>query len=293
MSKNIKKNVIRLTDSEKEIVEKLREYTQNSTAPNQTIKYEYKMYQEGELWLILPDIHRPFHNQILWDKILQIIQDLGDTLTGLVITGDYLDLFTLGSYNANSLGLLKDITLEDEYTDGLQGIEELQAVLHPTTQRVFLYGNHEDRYFREVNKLDNAKYGNTLKDPVEALKLNQYGYKVLTNWKDDVFSVGDIDITHGVYTNIHVAKKHLEMNGKSIMFGHTHRIQTFFNGDYTGYNIGCLIDMNSPYFNYMPRMNRKKWTNGFSFITVDKEGKAHPELIKVKDSSFYWRGRKY
>lgn len=287
-----KTEVIRLTPTEKELIKNIR-YYQTTTTPDTEIVYKSSFNQDGELWLIMPDVHRPFHNQIVWDKLISIIAELGDTLTGIVLSGDYLDLFTLGSYNANSLGLLKDITLEDEYADGLQGIEELQAVLHPDTVRIFMYGNHEDRYFREVNKLDNAKYGNSLKDPIEALKLKEYGYKVLTNWKDDVYTIGNIDLTHGVYCNIHAAKKHLDMNGTSVMFGHTHRWGVHCNGDELGYNIGCLIDLESPYFNYMPRMQRNVWTNGFSFITVDENNRSHPELVKIDNSSFYWRGKKY
>ena len=292
MKKNLKNNVVRMTDTERDLLSQIRNFQQTTTSEQQVI-YETVSYQDGELWLVLPDVHRPFHNQILWEKILQIIKKLGSQLSGVVLSGDYLDLFTLGSYNANSLGLLKDITLEEEYLDGLKGIEELQDALHSNTARVYIYGNHEDRYFREINKLDNAKYGNTLKDPVEALKLKEYGYKVLTNWKDDIYTVGDIDITHGVYCNIHSAKKHLDMNGNNVMFGHSHRMQTFCNGNETGYNIGCMIDLKSPYFNYMPRMQRNIWTNGFSFITVDEQNKSHVELIKVDNSTFYWRGKKY
>jgi predicted phosphodiesterase len=291
-SQQNKSEVTRLTPTEKELINEFRSYYQ-STTTDKEIVYVNQQTQDGELWLVMPDVHRPFHNQIVWDKLISIIKDLGNKLTGIVLSGDYLDLFTLGSYNANSLGLLKDITLEDEYADGLKGIEELQAVLHPDTSRIFMYGNHEDRYFREINKQDNAKYGNSLKDPVEALKLKEYGYKVFTNWKDDVYTVGDIDLTHGVYANVHAAKKHLDMNGNSVMFGHTHRWGVFCNGDELGYNIGCLIDLDSPYFNYMPRMQRNLWTNGFSFITVDENNHSHPELIKIQDSSFYWRGKKY
>lgn len=293
MKSHTKNNVVRLTDTERTLINQIRNYQTTTTAVEKEVVYEYKTHQDGELWLIMPDVHRPFHNEVLWQKLIQIIADLGDTLTGIVISGDYLDLFTLGSYNANSLGLLRNITLEEEYASGLDGIEQLQKVLHPDSARIFMYGNHCDRYFREMNKMDNAKYGGMLMNPVDALNLKEFGYKVFTNWKDDVYTVGDVDITHGTYCNIHTAKKHLDMNSNSIMFGHSHRMQTFCDGDNTGYNIGCLIDLESPYFNYMPRMQRKLWTNGFSFISVDENNKSHVELIKVDNNQFYWRGKQY
>jgi len=54
-------------------------------------------------WLVVSDVHRPFHNQTLWNKLLQLINDMGTGLHGIVLAGDYLDLYTLGSYNNESL----------------------------------------------------------------------------------------------------------------------------------------------------------------------------------------------
>lgn len=67
-----------------------------------------KRYQNKTLqrWLVVSDVHRPFHNQILWQKLLRLISELGTNLHGIVLAGDYLDLYTLGSYNAESLANL-------------------------------------------------------------------------------------------------------------------------------------------------------------------------------------------
>jgi SepF-like predicted cell division protein (DUF552 family) len=99
----------------KEILKLIEEDT-NSDTP------EVVKTLSGEKWLVVTDIHRPFHNVKLWDKLLKLIKNLGESLTGFILGGDYLDLFTLGSYNEGSLGLLKNIDLEYEYRDGLDGI---------------------------------------------------------------------------------------------------------------------------------------------------------------------------
>ena len=163
----------------------------------------------GEKWLVVTDIHRPFHNLKLWDKLLQLIRNLGSDLTGFILGGDYLDLFTLGSYNEGSLGLLKDIDLDFEYRDGLDGIIELESALHKNTKKYFLFGNHEDRYFRVLNSRDNAKFGSALKNPVVALGLEERGWKVKTNWKEDYFSITpELIVLHGKYWNIHSTHAH-------------------------------------------------------------------------------------
>jgi len=287
MKKELLTNVTRVTDKEKELIEHIRKFTTTTTS-TKPIKYSKK---DMEMYFVLPDPHYPFQNQKLMKKVHQCILD-NNPIAGVCISGDWLDLFTLGSYNANSLGLLRDISLDEEYESGLKGIEELERVLPEYARRMFLYGNHEDRYFRELNKRDNAKYGRMLQHPTEALKLEELGYEVKTNWKDDYFTIGDLDITHGVYFNIHCAKKHLEMHGNNIMFGHTHRIQTHYTGNGAGYNIGTLCDLTSNAFGYMPRMTREQWSNGFAVVTV-YNGKSYVETIPVRNNQFIFRNRVY
>ena len=106
-------------------------YRPRLTESEQQLLNDYRNKSKTiQKWLILPDVHRPFHNQILEKKILQLIKDLGSSLYGINIPGDYQDLYTLGSYNAESLGLLQGITLEDEYNDGLKGIKDLENAAH-------------------------------------------------------------------------------------------------------------------------------------------------------------------
>lgn len=289
MKKQTKDNVVRLTDGEIDFISKLRDYTTTSTT-QQKVVYNKRQYNEGELYFVLPDAHYPFQNEKLIQKVYKCISD--NKVSGVCITGDWLDLFTLGSYNADSLGLLQGVTLEEEYNSGLQGILELESVLPRNAKRMFLWGNHEDRYFREINKRDNAKYGSSLLNPTEALKLHEFGYEVKTNWKDDYFTIGDLDLTHGIYCNIHTAKKHLEMHGRSIMFGHTHRAQVHYTAHEASFNIGTLCDIKNKAFNYMPRMQKEQWTNGFAVVNVIN-GKAHVEVIIARNNGFIFRGKKY
>ena len=291
---NRKRNIqLRVDESEykefkKKQIEKdiIDEYLNNE----QEVKYKEVQYSEGELYFVLPDAHYPFQNEVLMQKVFDCIGQ--NKVAGVCISGDWLDLQTLGSYNAESLGMLRDISLDEEYEAGLKGIEELEKVLEPGARRMFLWGNHEDRYYREMNKKDNAKYGDTLKNPNDALKLKEYNYEIKDNWKDDYFTIGDIDIIHGVYCNIHTAKKHLDMHGRSIMFGHTHRVQTYYTGTEASFNVGCLADINDKAFGYMPRMQREVWSNAFAVINVI-DGKSHVELITVRKNGFYFRGKKY
>jgi len=247
-----------------------------------------------ETWLVLPDVHRPFHNKTLWRKILKLCHDMGSDLSGVNFSGDYLDLYTLGSYNADSLGLLSGIDLGYEYRDGNKGLDEIQDACKNGTKYQFLFGNHEDRYFREVNKGDRAKYGDALKNPVEALKLHERGFEVKTNWKDDYFTLGKhLDVIHGLYTSIHCAKKHLDVTGHSVIFGHTHRIQSHHAGNRASFNIGCLSDISHKSFNYMPRFQKNIWANGFAIVYINGNGEFFVEQVNVWNNKFYANGKFY
>jgi predicted phosphodiesterase len=247
-----------------------------------------------EKWIVISDIHRPFHNKILWSKVLKLIKDIGTGLHGIVLAGDYLDLYTLGSYNTESLANLSGLTLQDEYIDGLEGIDELEQVLHKKAKKVYLYGNHEDRYFRHIKEKDNAKYGGALLNPVEALYLNEKNWTVLTDWMSDYFTLGEhLDIIHGIYTSVHSAKTHLDKTGHSVMFGHTHRVQCYHTGNKASYNIGGLYDINSKGFTYMPRLQRQMWANGFALVNINDNGEFYVEQINVWNDCFLAEGKMY
>ena len=214
-----------------------------------------------------------------------------------MLPGDYADLFTLGSYNENSLKSLTGITLEIEYSDCNDGLDEIDTALgkyKKSCKKYFLFGNHEDRYFREIAKGDKAKYGGALTPPTEALRLVERGYEVKENWKDDFFTLGEhLDVIHGVYTNIHTAKKHLDMTGRSVMFGHTHRVQMFRQGKRASYNIGWLGNVKHKCFNYMPRFQKDVWANGFAEVFIDDNGLYYVNQISVYNDSFFINGKMY
>jgi predicted phosphodiesterase len=244
-------------------------------------------------WLVISDVHRPFHNQTLWNKLLQLINDMGSSLYGIVIAGDYLDLYTLGSYNNESLANLSNITLQDEYLDGLQGIDEINSAFKGA-KKLFLFGNHEDRYFRHIKEKDNAKYGGALINPIEALYLHERGWITKTDWQSDYFTLGKhLDIVHGVYCSIHAAKAHLDKTQHSVMFGHTHRVQCFHQGNRAAFNIGGLYDIKSKGFNYMPRFQRQLWANGFALVNVTDNGDFYVEQVNVWADKFLANGKMY
>ena len=255
--------------------------------------FKFNKKGKAEMWLIPGCIHRPFHNKVVWNKIMNLIHDYKKEITGIIINGDYLDLRSLSSHDSH---IPSGIDLGFEYSDGLQGLTEIKQAFGKEFKRiekVYHYGNHEDRFNRGEG--DKRKYGSGLITPIEALRLNEFGYKIQDNWKDGYTTLGnDLEVLHGVYFGKTAAKSHLDiMPDRSVIFNHTHRFSTYDNGRHVAYNCGWLGDKDSPGFAYAPRTTKSVWRNGFSVAYVDKDGNSSVDAIRCTNNTFFFGGKIY
>lgn len=240
----------------------------------------------------LPDVHTPFHRKTLWKKVLNAVKD--SKPYGVILGGDFMDMYSVSGHNADSLYYLKDITLAYEYSEAGLALGQLEAVLPRGCDKHYIYGNHEDRYFRELARGDRAKYGAALKSPEEALALDKRGWQVYRNWKDDSVRLGEhLECIHGIYCPVHAAKKHLDEFQGSVIFGHTHRWQVYSSGKRVAYNVGWLGDPDNKAFGYAPRAKRNQWTNGFAKIHVLHDGTFTVEPVQCYNDRFFTNGKMY
>lgn len=241
--------------------------------------------------LVLPDLHVPFHSEPLLEGVLNLVKDLEPKLDGIYFSGDFADLNSL-SFHDKGRVMLEGIDLDYEYKTCNSILDRFDKA-SPRTQKYYLYGNHEDRALRELQKVDGQKLGNLI-HPTHALSLIERDYIVKDNWKEDYFTIGDhLDLMHGLFTNIHTAKKHMEVFKRSMMFGHTHRVQMHSEGRMAAYNIGHLADENTKAFGYQSRAMKLSHLNGFAIVTVDREGFFYVQQINCFHDRFYVNGKKY
>lgn len=243
-----------------------------------------------ETYAILPDVHVPFHNEALLTKVLKSLRTL--KLTGVILNGDFLDLFSLSRYVEGSLNSLKDINLSYEYAQGNKVLDAIDSAVGSKVKKHYMYGNHEARYFKTLDSKDNAKYGNELRSPEEALQLVKRKYNVLTDWENDSIILGkNTEVIHGIYISTHTAKKHYDMfQNSTVIFGHTHRIQSVTTNNRGSYNIGCLADIFSKGFNYRNRVDKQLWSNGFAIVTVNNNGDSFVNTIPIVNNRFILNG---
>ena len=243
-----------------------------------------------QMWVIIGCVHRPFHNKHLWDLLLRFLQDNRSRISGIIINGDYLDLRSLSTHEE---WMPKGVDLGVEYSDGRQGIMELETVLPPDARRIFHYGNHEDRYLRHLK--GNTRYGSALPSPQEAMELHKYGYEVQTDWKDGYTQLGHrLQVFHGEFIGAVPAKDHLlAMPEYSCIFNHTHRVGSHTQNKQTAHNIGWLGDVTDPVFAYMSRRAKHKWMEGFGVAYLDAAGNHHVHTLQLDRGELFFEGKVY
>lgn len=236
--------------------------------------------------------HVPFHNVQLHKSIIKLIKDYPELIKGFHLLGDFLDLNPLSSHDKGKFTAIKGLTLDDEYDAGNKLLDELEEFLPENCWKTYMYGNHEDRYNRWMSNMDNSK--TPLTSPKIGLKLRSRGYQVKTRWSQDFITLGkDFQIFHGIYFNIHNAKKHLDTFGKSCAYVHTHRVQMYREGNLAAYNLGTCADLKSNVFGYATRAMKESWSNGFGINMIDEKGKSHITQIVPDSDGHFWYGGKY
>jgi hypothetical protein len=253
------------------------------------IQVEKKIH--SQMWVIIGCVHRPFHDKILWDKFIGFLKHNKEKITGVLIDGDFLDLRSLSSHEE---WIPDGVDLSMEYSDGAQGIRDIEDALNDDIEKVYMYGNHEDRFFRDKKSI--RKYGASLPSPHEAMELEEKGWEVITDWKNGYVTLGNLlDVYHGTKVGMNASKDQLNaLPTRDHVFFHTHRVSSYSNQTNTAYNGGCMIDLDSDMFKYVDRGVRAAWSQGFIVAYIDDEGGNHVTQIKVRDDRhFFFEGLVY
>ena len=250
----------------------------------------FKKKQKEKTYLLLPCVHAPFHNKALFESLYQYLKET--KVDGLVIMGDFMDVHSLSSHDEKKIGI-KGIDLFWEYREAEKLLDTILSNLPSSCkEKHYLYGNHEDRWNRSMKDVDFVKKG--IPSPEEALNLKKKGFKVYTDWKNDVVHLGGkLDVSHGEFCNVHTAKKTIDTYRKSMIYAHTHRFQIYIEGATGGFNIGSMADFNSVVMSYATRAMKNSWLNAFALVTIDENDYYHVQPILWYNDRFYVNGKKY
>jgi hypothetical protein len=283
---NIKESIKRL----KPIKEKIT-FTNDFKLSKPAIRGQ--RYLTPGMYIVIGCVHAPFHLASAFKAVEQLLSDNKSDIVGLVLDGDFLDMNSLSSHDKGRKPI-PGVTLDWEYKESEQLLDSLLDPLASNIEKIYIFGNHEDRYHRYMSDIDNSKLGSSLEGPVSGLNLVSKGFDIYENWKEDFVTLGHhLDVSHGEFYNVHSAKKHIDTYRRSILYYHTHRIQQYIEGAVGGYNGGSMADFTAPVFGYASRAMKNSWLNGFNTVHVDEQGFYHIQQIVCYNNSFVFGNKIY
>ena len=194
-----------------------------------------------EVTLHWSDIHYPFHDPRAVEILYQITAEMKPT--SLISQGDMLDLWQISTHRPPLENKLKlhQIDMQKSLDSLLDHLEIMVSLATKGARRVYLHGNHEDRFDRLLADMQtNVKTLALMRLPkiMEVLNLDYLLGLTENGWESHSYLEGDrfllhdrLLCIHGYRANMYPTRAHLQQYGKSVVFGHSHRIQNFTSRD--------------------------------------------------------------
>jgi predicted phosphodiesterase len=228
-------------------------------------------------WLVLSDVHAPYHDRRTLDAAVKHAKRFGRELTGVLLNGDTLDCHDLSDHDKDpgAPRYVEEVRVGAELVKWLRG-------RFPRVQIVVKEGNHEERLTRYMLNRAPALFGLDAVTMPSLLELDAAG----AEWVGDrrVIHMGRLNVVHGhEYRGgggVHPARWLLMRTGASAMCGHFHRIdhtsvKNIRDRSRAAWSIGCACYLHPRY------MRLNQWENGYAVVTVHEDGDFEVDSRRV------------
>lgn len=231
-------------------------------------------------WLILSDIHLPYHDTEAVKKALNYGLDKG--YKNLLINGDLIDFYQLSRYEKDP----RKRSFKQELESARLFIELVSEWFDNV---VFKLGNHDERYEKWM----------FVKAP-ELLDCEEFKLETLLRCGEHHVSVvgekriikaGKLNILHGHEFpggsgGVNPARSMFLKACDSILVGHFHKTsshtETTLQGDViTTHSTGHLGEASPLYMPY------NKWNHGFATLDLNKDGTYHLQNLRIVKGQIY------
>lgn len=230
-------------------------------------------------WLILSDVHIPFHDNITIDLALKEAQRR--KVKGILLNGDLCDCHELSRWDKSP----DDPRYPEEVTKTKQFLDYLRWKI-PKIPIVFKHGNHEERVFLYLFRHAPALFGLDVLTLPRLLEFDKYGIVDVADRR--VIRMGHLNVIHGheyrpaIQTPVNPARGVFLRAKASVLTSHFHQVSEHHEPTIAGkqqgsWSIGCACDLNPL---YMP-INR--WSTGFAFVELSKGGNFSVDNLRVMD----------
>jgi len=213
---------------------------------------------KGKKFLILSDVHIPFHDKKALNIALSYLKDV-DTL---ILNGDIIDFYQLSRYTKNPE--MSNVSIEINLTK--EFLQEIRKVFKG--EIIYKMGNHENRLIHYIYSNAKALAGVENTTIQSMLGFKDYDIKYI----DDIqlIKISSLFVLHGheIFAGagmVNIARSYYLKAKENILFGHRHQSQDYFDKSLDdnvkgAWAVGCLCDLNPRY------MSINNWCHGFSIV---------------------------
>ncbi len=235
--------------------------------------------------LLIPDTHRPFHNEQAWQLMLKAARYFKPNIT--VVLGDFADCYSISAHDKSPE---RKETFETEIEDTNKGLDEIEAST-PIAERYFVAGNHEYRLDRFLRT--NAPAVFSMLKIEKLLRLKDRGWHYTPYQRS--LRIGKLHITHdegNAGSQAH-EKARASFEGNAVI-GHTHRMSIAYRGNakgtsHVGAMFGWLGDLEQ--IDYMHRVKAQQWQLGFGIGYLLNSGVVHLSPVPIIEGACVIEGK--
>lgn len=237
--------------------------------------------------LIVPDCHRPYHDERAWQLMLKAARRLRPHI--VVVLGDFVDCYQVSDHDKDPARLE---SFDDEMLSGNEGLDELEASTPLASgTRHFIAGNHEQRLERLLWR--QAPQLHTRVTIQKELRLKERGW-TYTPYRESL-RIGKLYFTHDEGTagmKAHeTARATFESN---VVIGHTHRMAVSYRGTAKGTsNFGAMLGWlgSVDKIDYTHKVKARQWQHGFGVGYLLKSGVVHLQAVPIVGGACVIEGR--
>jgi predicted phosphodiesterase len=231
---------------------------------------------EHRQYVVLNDLQIPFEDPpVLWDLVVPFVRELKPY--GVILNGDIIDNHEISDFTKNPAWRHHDLKAERK-----SAFKLFDALAPVTKDRVFIEGNHEDRYRRYAwENASDFEAAGAIRTLPEYLKLEEHGFQHRP-YGGHVM-LGKLMVTHGFIVaqdSGTSAKRHFMRLGCSVLIGHTHRVGVYHKtnvvGDHAAFENGCLCRLDGLGYAQFP-----DWQQAFSVVDVFPGGMFNVTLLRI------------
>lgn len=216
--------------------------------------------------IAIGDLHFPYHDPACLKILMEFVKDFDPDY--FLKMGDMFDFDTISFFNKSKPKLTEGKRFKKDFEQyKVQVMAPIEEALRPECKKVFVIGNHEYRIDRLIEGDPQWEGFAELENNID-----------LSDWEvvpfNHSYKIGEMYFIHGIYWNMHHAKKNVMTYGENVFNWHVHTNQVYtLNSPLTqqpkqGVSIGCMGNLNPQWMLDKPN----SWVHQFMFFYLYDDG---------------------